>query len=126
RYQPLQSAREIRLLQLLSTEDKTSPVQCRWHTVTLQAREHQYEALSYCWGSSHETQKVYTDTGFVRVNKNLHTALRDLRNTGSERFLWADAICINQADIQERNHQVSLMKSIYSSAARVIVWLGEA
>lgn len=26
--------------------------------------------------------------------------------------LWADAICINQNDAQERNHQVPLMGSI--------------
>ena len=38
--------------------------------------------------------------------------------------LWADAICINQNDVLEKNHQVQYMKSIYSSADRVIVWLG--
>jgi hypothetical protein len=35
-----------------------------------------------------------------------------------------DAICINQTDTLERNHQVSQMQEIYSDAKEVIVWLG--
>jgi hypothetical protein len=41
-------------------------------------------------------------------------------------LLWADAVCINQADILERNHQVALMGAIYFKTQRVIVWLGDA
>lgn len=37
--------------------------------------------------------------------------------------IWIDAICINQHDISERNHQVSLMKTIFSKARSVISWL---
>lgn len=40
-------------------------------------------------------------------------------------LLWVDALCINQADISERNNQVKLMKEVYSQAERVIVWLGD-
>ena len=39
--------------------------------------------------------------------------------------VWIDSVCINQAIVQERNHQVSLMGRIYSEATGVIVWLGE-
>ncbi|ORY16939.1 heterokaryon incompatibility protein-domain-containing protein [Clohesyomyces aquaticus] len=39
-------------------------------------------------------------------------------------YFWIDAICINQENLHERNHQVSLMKSIYFSAQSVVVWLG--
>jgi hypothetical protein len=39
-------------------------------------------------------------------------------------LLWADAICINQSDINERNTQVKLMGEIYRTATRVHVWLG--
>lgn len=35
-----------------------------------------------------------------------------------------DAICINQSDIEERNHQVKLMAYIFSRAKEVLVWLG--
>ena len=36
-----------------------------------------------------------------------------------------DAVCINQANLEEREQQVQLMAKIYSNAHRVIVWLGE-
>jgi len=38
--------------------------------------------------------------------------------------MWIDAVCINQNDIQERNHQVTQMGRIYENAACVVVWLG--
>jgi TRAP-type mannitol/chloroaromatic compound transport system substrate-binding protein len=34
------------------------------------------------------------------------------------------SICIDQATVRERYHQVQLMKQIYSQAERVYVWLG--
>ncbi|KAF2420123.1 hypothetical protein EJ08DRAFT_31192 [Tothia fuscella] len=37
---------------------------------------------------------------------------------------WIDQICVNQEDLQERNHQVSLMKEIYTKATTVIAWPG--
>lgn len=37
---------------------------------------------------------------------------------------WADAICINQADNEEKSFQVNQMGDIYDKAAEVIVWLG--
>lgn len=38
--------------------------------------------------------------------------------------MWIDAICINQFDDVEKSDQVRLMKTIYSKASKVIVWLG--
>jgi hypothetical protein len=39
-------------------------------------------------------------------------------------FLWADAICIDQGNVEERCFQVTLMGEIYSRAERVVLWLG--
>lgn len=39
-------------------------------------------------------------------------------------MLWADMICINQEDLEERSQQVQLMNTIYCSAQNVAVWLG--
>jgi hypothetical protein len=36
-----------------------------------------------------------------------------------------DTVCINQGDLKERGEQVRHMKKIYSSAERVVVYLGE-
>jgi hypothetical protein len=38
--------------------------------------------------------------------------------------LWIDAICVNQQDLEERSSQVKRMPDIYSTATRVVVWLG--
>jgi hypothetical protein len=40
--------------------------------------------------------------------------------------LWVDALCIDQANIKERNAQVAKMADIYRNARSVRVWLGEA
>ena len=39
-------------------------------------------------------------------------------------FFWIDAICIDQHNSEERNHQVQMMRAIYSNAQSVTVWLG--
>jgi hypothetical protein len=43
-----------------------------------------------------------------------------------DRFLWIDAICINQLDQQEKEHQIQVMVKNYGLAMRVVVWLGPA
>lgn len=40
------------------------------------------------------------------------------------RYLWVDALCINQSDVAERNQQVNMMGQIFSAAHFVISWLG--
>jgi hypothetical protein len=39
-------------------------------------------------------------------------------------WFWVDAICINQADMAEKEHLVPRMKDVYANAARVLCWLG--
>lgn len=39
-------------------------------------------------------------------------------------YFFADAICINQDDIPERNAQVQCMGDLYAQAEEVLVWLG--
>ncbi|KAF4340080.1 heterokaryon incompatibility (het-6OR allele), partial [Fusarium beomiforme] len=39
--------------------------------------------------------------------------------------IWADALCINQADLDERAAQVKLMGRLYKSASVVLAWVGK-
>lgn len=39
-------------------------------------------------------------------------------------YVWADAICINQQDTDEKSVQVSMMDRIYTKASYVVAWLG--
>jgi hypothetical protein len=41
------------------------------------------------------------------------------------RTLWIDAVCIDQSNNLERNHQVQQMGQIYSRAHNVVAWIGD-
>jgi hypothetical protein len=64
----------------------------------------------------------------LRVGKNVSDVLALYRFRAKDAdkggLMWIDAICINQADVGERNHQVDQMRNVYSGADQVIVWLG--
>ena len=127
-YSPLNSSsRHIRLLSLAPSADRCSPIHCS--LIPLELREPvdiEYEALSYVWGNSTEKRNIYVDDSPFAVTHNLYEALLQLRQRSAVRVLWIDAICINQADIEERNGQVRQMRDVYAIAVRVLVWLGEA
>jgi hypothetical protein len=40
------------------------------------------------------------------------------------RYIWVDAICIDQKNVQERNEQVLIMDGVFSNASLVVAWLG--
>ncbi|KAM0147860.1 hypothetical protein ACHAQE_010089 [Botrytis cinerea] len=118
----------IRLLRLLPNEDEAAPLHCELCNYSLQRlsiQTHLYEALSYVWGNPNNTLSIYVDKNQFQVTVNLHAALLQLRDHFFERIIWVDAICIDQNNKEERKQQVQLMAKIYSSAHRVIVWLGE-
>ncbi|KAK4222861.1 hypothetical protein QBC38DRAFT_488845 [Podospora fimiseda] len=118
----------IRLLHLLPHLDKDSPIHCRLSTCAIlgSARStHNYEALSYVWGSKADQKPIYLDGEEILHSPNLHSALTHLRDEFFERILWVDAVCINQNDNVEKGLQVQSMAGIYAKASGVIVWLGE-
>ena len=60
----------------------------------------------------------------VPVTASLFSALYFLRDEVEERFLWCDAVCINQNDPVEKARQVANMLQIYEKASHVVGWLG--
>lgn len=67
---------------------------------------------------------IEIDEKACAVQENLWQALVHLRAADDTRVLWVDAVCINQQNIDERNHQVMQMGEIYRRASKVVVWLG--
>lgn len=59
------------------------------------------------------------------VSENLYNALLHLRLGDRPRWLWVDAICINQEDMAEKSFQIPMTTSIYRNAQKVVTWLGE-
>jgi hypothetical protein len=86
-----------------------------------------YLALSYVWGEDVGTA-VYVQCANhdVRNNRGLFDALSNIQSQTNERLIWADAICIDQRDIEERAAQVSIMDKIFEGAESVVVYLGKA
>lgn len=143
---------EIRIVEIQPGEFD-DPIEMRLKVVDIKD-EPVYDALSYVWkldddlvdteseASSGAQSENFVDTQeslyeakivtdgifFVPLGANLEAAIRHLRPKNSPPsaacVLWIDAICIDQGNLLERNHQVNLMKDIYASARQVLIWLG--
>jgi hypothetical protein len=87
-----------------------------------------YEAVSYTWatvyGDASLSSHVSCRGKKIAITKNCESMLRTLRRQGTNRTIWVDAICIDQENTEERNHQVRLMATIYSNASQVVAYLG--
>lgn len=142
-YQPLKSERSIRSL----------CVKCEYVTqgngsIEFAIEEYDldkhppYDCLSYTWGQpyystesrsdDHKLPEFETNDYSVLcdgkpfwITKNMSHAFQALIQPCEVEYLWIDAVCINQADVEhERAAQVALMGEIFASAARVLLWLG--
>ena len=108
--------------------------------------------LSYEWGATQpEAHFILLQGRPSEVRENLYNALRHILHliVGSDsdaqasssihprdrlvdengdplRYIWIDAVCIDQENIAERNHQVSMMTEVYSAATLVLAWSGIA
>lgn len=85
-----------------------------------------YSALSYVWGDPKHVCDIAINGKMAKITKSLANALRSIRKNTKIRVIWADAICINQQDFDEKSWQVQEMAAIYKRADRVISWLGPA
>lgn len=89
-----------------------------------------YEALSYTWGGSPDSSHFIKilDGGqaySIPITVNLESALRHLRPSSDVKYLWVDALCINQENHVEKSSQIPKIADIYNQATKVRVWLGE-
>ena len=117
--------KEIRLLHVLNGP-KDAILICVFEHVPLTKRP-DYAALSYCWGTSPERKTIMLEGRLFPVTCTVEEALRGLRTKEDDRHLviWIDAVCINLDDLDERGEQVAMMKDVYQSARKTIVWLGD-
>jgi hypothetical protein len=127
-YSPL-SPDCIRLLRLLPSSTATAEIQSELFEYPSRKSDrssHHYEALSYVWGNPASPKSITVNHQNLHVTQNLHGALLRLRHDLWPRIVWIDAICIDQSNNKEKEHQIQMMAEIYAKASRVVVWLGEA
>ena len=135
-YQPLAYDDSIRIL-ILEPGERQELIQCSLVPVRL-SENPEYDAISYVWGTDEPSQEIFIDGQKVMIRTNLHSALlrfrrsperndsQEVSNCNLQRRLWVDALCINQADIPERNQQVQSMKLVFAQARSVLIWLRES
>jgi hypothetical protein len=128
----------IRVLEIIPDPDE-SIIRCQMRRTTMS--ESTYRCLSYTWLPSHPTHEVEVNSSVLEIGDNLYQFLRAYRawqrdgnQSSSPTFgdptddkspsLWIDAICIDQSNVEEKNHQVRQMGTIYKKAQDVVIWLG--
>lgn len=116
--------RDIRILKPADSDDGRS---WRIETVSLDAPDVEFDALSYTWGPKNETYPILCNGRSMLVHRNLFTVLPFLARRGGSGYLrpiWVDAVCINQADDKEKYFQIRLMHELYRRSKQVWIWLG--
>ncbi|MCJ1397393.1 hypothetical protein MMC11_000586 [Xylographa trunciseda] len=125
-YQPLKP-NEIRLLKPLSRSSNALSFEIVHVSLLSKPR---YTALSYAWGPPGGPLKILLNGHDFPIRQNLYNALQQIQSSKLvDRYLWVDAICINQVEDDdgwnESSGQITLMKEIYEQAAKILVWLGK-
>ena len=122
RYTALPQGRATRVLKLAHGKDRST---LRGEILHIDLDDDpEYAALSYVWGTETDPVRIECNGCQIEVTQNLAEALWHIRDESISIYLWVDALCINQHDLAEKSHQVTLMKDIYASANAVLVWLG--
>lgn len=130
-----QSQQQLRLLKLLPAET-TSDGELSFTLLDQVPRTAgtrvRYTALSYCAGDPKKIVPIRVNGIKFNAFANLGHALKEVMiywekngRKREEECLWADQICIDQSNPDERSHQVGMMRDIYSGAERVLVCLAE-
>jgi hypothetical protein len=116
---------QIRIL-TLHKGDWSEDIRCSLRVESLVGKAPVYNALSYRWGDNNSKRAIFVNGKEFLVTENLETAFRHLRRKESDEDLWVDQVCINQGNGSEKNHQIPLMRRIYTEADTVLIWLGES
>ncbi|KAF4945241.1 hypothetical protein FGADI_12101 [Fusarium gaditjirri] len=123
-YQELGTQTSFRIAEILPGNDN-DPIQCLVHSASWPDHSiPEYEAISYVWGDLTQKADIICHGKRLKVTQNLYDALGHFRHSDRSRYLWADAICIDQSHVSERNSQVKQMRKIYEKAKKVLIWLG--
>ena len=122
-YEPLKTEDSFRLIKLLG-RTQSGLVSCTLEQYEIKQAP-AYRALSYYWGSPDPTDAISLGPQrMLKIHKNLWHFLDQMVFDEYLGYYWTDALCIDQKNLEERNHQVGYMGEIYRLASQVVMWLG--
>ncbi|KAK3653261.1 hypothetical protein LTR56_004797 [Elasticomyces elasticus] len=116
-------SKQIRLLKLEPVRSKADEISVLLSTWDLD-RAPAYVAISYTWGSDKSTHRICVNDGRFYVWKNCSIALQECQRNAVTSYIWIDALCINQADLVEKSHQVAMMGTIFGQAVQTYISFG--
>ncbi|KAI0515447.1 HET-domain-containing protein [Xylaria bambusicola] len=128
-YEPLPAGPFIRLLQVVDLDPASGQAVCDFNIVCLDGKSvPEYTAVSYTWDhpATHVSSITFSNSPLssLPLSQTLHDLFKELQARNERRALWIDALCIDQGNAAERAAQVAMMDRVFSSARRVMVWLG--
>lgn len=126
RYEALPSQGDhIRVL-ILEPGVDDAPLVGRLETIELRSAAvlNPFRAISYVWGSSNKDQIITVNQSRLEITTSLRDSLLQARDAHRAVALWADGICINQDDDEEKSGQVALMGRIYETSQCTLICLG--
>ena len=123
-YESLQGD-QLRLLELLPDEKEGAETLHFSLKTYPRAEAPDYVALSYTWGEGQKSELIYLNGSRFFVMPNLREFFAHMFPYREEwRYMWIDAISINQSDLSERTEQVRRMGWTFGNATAVVAWLG--
>jgi hypothetical protein len=113
----------IRLVKVRPSTDANDQIQCN---IRIASTDSEYICLSYVWGNRAPGDWILMNDKRLWARQNLINFLTSARSLVDiqSHWIWIDALCIDQENIEEREYQVKRMGHIYSRANRVVSWLG--
>ena len=75
-------------------------------------------------GGPNDKRIILVDGQRLSITAFLDCALRHIRESHRVLRTWADGVCIGQNDVEDRNQQVRLIGSIYSTARHTVIFPG--
>lgn len=109
-YEQLHSDSSFRVLEILPGK-KNHNLTFRLHVANRDDAP-AFEALSYAWGDPETRITASCDGSVIPITTNLSDGMQAMRHERHLRFLWADAVCIDQKNMKERGHQVSIIQCV--------------
>lgn len=124
-YLPLETG-HFRLLRILSVAH--DEITCDLRHYPIQAAP-DYISLSYVWGSGEHDHSIIIQHTDLSISQHLYECIQAIasvldRENLAGHFIWIDAVCIDQENLQEKGTQVPLIGDIYKGAEFVLVWFG--
>lgn len=128
KYEPIREGDDFRLLNLRRGKPG-DVIRADLRTLPFHSRR-AYSAVSYTWADENgdTTKCCNLEIGprrlLLPITRNCDSVLRRVREYA--KWVWIDAVCIDQDNVRERSRQVDMMALVYKCASRTFAYIGEA